>query len=62
MVLDVCRNSTERLMVLLFAQTGMRLGGICTIRPELVHDHYTEQWGNDAGKEVPATYVEVWER
>jgi len=39
------RNRTEADLVIVVAQTGIRIGELCTIRPEFVHDHWMELWG-----------------
>ena len=44
-VLAQTRDHTEYTLILLLAQTGCRIGELCTIRPELLHDHWVEVWG-----------------
>ena len=39
------RNHSEFTIILLLAQTGVRIGELCTIRPELLHDHWVEVFG-----------------
>jgi integrase len=40
-----CRNRTEADLIIVLAQTGIRLGELCSIRPEFLHDHWMEVWG-----------------
>ena len=39
------RCQEELTLILLLAQTGMRIGELCTVRPELVRGRYVEVWG-----------------
>ena len=43
--LKMARNHSEKTILVLLAQTAMRLGELCTIRPENLHDHWVEVWG-----------------
>ena len=43
------RNHAENTFILLLAQTGARLGELCTIRPEFVGDHSVTVWGKGTG-------------
>lgn len=44
-VLSMARNHSEKTLVMLLAQTAVRIGELCTIRPECLHDHWVEVWG-----------------
>ena len=48
-VLSVCREHSEKTIVLLLAQTAARIGELCTFRPEFLHDHWIEVWGKPTG-------------
>jgi integrase len=43
--LAAARDHTEYTILLLLAQTGCRLGELCTIRPECLHEGWAEVWG-----------------
>ena len=44
-VLSMARNHSQYTVVLLLAQTAARIGELCTIRPECLHDHWVDVWG-----------------
>ena len=43
--LGQARDHSEYTLTLLLAQTGCRIGELCTIRPEFMHDHWVDVWG-----------------
>ena len=43
--ISMARNHSEKTLILLLAQTAARIGELCTIRPECLHDHWVEVWG-----------------
>ena len=43
--LKMARNHSEKTIIMLLAQMGVRLGELCTIRPECLHDGWVEVWG-----------------
>jgi len=57
-VLSVARNHSEYTLVLLLAQTAARIGELCTMRPECLHDHWVEVWGKPT-RANPTGYRQV---
>ena len=57
-VLKMVRNHSEKTIIILLAQTAVRLGELCTIRPECLHDHWVEVWGKPT-KANPTGYRQV---
>lgn len=57
-VLKMARNHSEKTILVLLAQTAVRLGELCTIRPECLHDHWVEVWGKPT-RANPTGYRQV---
>lgn len=59
MLLKQVRDQSEKMVVYLFAQAGLRLGDLCSIRPELIRETITDP---ETGREIklPCPIVEVF--